>query len=113
MSSSNTYVDSELSRNNIIFPYFIITVTNYPHLIQPIQQYQISNQYWQRPYQGAILIPGVLVHFGINRTEEHERLLRNTVRFRIQEIIRDYLRLTIRPYPFHLIFDMSDMRSHL
>ncbi|CAF1203602.1 unnamed protein product [Adineta steineri] len=113
MSSSNTYVNSELSGNNIIFPYFIITVTNYPHFIQPIQQYQISNQYWQRLYQGAVLIPGVLVHFGTNRTEEHERLLRNTVRFRIQEIIREYLRSTIRPYPFHLVFDMSDMRSHL
>ncbi|CAF1438023.1 unnamed protein product [Adineta steineri] len=112
MSSSNTHVNSELLRNNIIFPCFIITVTNYPHLIQPIPQYQIPNQYSQRPYQGAVLIPGVPVHFGTNRTEEHERLLRNTLRFRIQEIIQDYLRLSIRPSPFHLIFDISEMRTN-
>jgi hypothetical protein len=57
-----------------------------------------------------MLIPGVLVHFSQQHTSEHERLLYNTVRFQIEEIIREYLQRTQRPYPIYLIFDMSDMR---
>ena len=70
-------------------------------------------QYWHRAYQGPMLLPGVRVHLGTNRTDQHERLLINIVRFRMEQIIGEYLRLTRRPYPFHLIFDVSNMRPHL
>ncbi len=55
-------------------------------------------------------MPGVVVHFGTSHTDEHERLLYNTIRFQIQEIIREYLQRTRRTYPIYLLFDMSDMR---
>jgi hypothetical protein len=55
-----------------------------------------------------MLIPAIAVHFGSVYTEEHERLLYNTLKFQLQEAIRTYLQRTQQPTPIHLIFDMSN-----
>ena len=60
-----------------------------------------------------MLIPGVPIHYGTNFSDEHDRLLYNTIRFRIQEIIREYLPRMQRAYPIYLVFDMSDMILNL
>ena len=65
------------------------------------------------PLRGPAFIPGIPIHIGTAQTDEHERLLYNTVRCRIEEIIREYLQRTQRPYPFHLIFDLSELRPLL
>ncbi len=58
-----------------------------------------------------MLIPSIAVHFGIAYTDEHERLLYNTLKFEIQEAIRTYLQRTRRASPIHLIFDLSGIES--
>jgi len=54
-----------------------------------------------------MLIPGVRVHFGTVPTNDHERLLYNTLRFQLEQIIRTYLCQTHQMHPIYLIFDMS------
>ena len=45
--------------------------------------------------------------YGTIPVDQYERRLYNTVKFQLEETIREYLRRTRRPYPIHLIFDMS------
>ena len=45
-------------------------------------------------YQEGRLIPGVVIHFGSANSDEHERLLYNTVKYELQETIREYLQRT-------------------
>jgi hypothetical protein len=54
-------------------------------------------------------MPGVRVHFGTARTDDHEQLLYNTFRYELQQIIRAYLYQTYQSYPMYLVFDMSDL----
>lgn len=58
-----------------------------------------------------MLLPGVVVHFGGDYSDEHEQLLYNTVRFQLQEVIRAYLDRARRPYPIHLLFDMREREA--
>ena len=54
-----------------------------------------------------MLVPGVRIHFGTAHTDDHEILLYNTLRFKLQEAIRAYVHRTRRLYPIHFIFDVS------
>ncbi|CAF3995510.1 unnamed protein product [Rotaria sordida] len=90
--------------------YFLITITNYPNLLQRTLQYQQSpNQQWQLRLRGAVLIPNVPIHFGIAHTEEHETILYNTLRFKLEECIRAYLQRTQRLFPINLVIDLSNI----
>jgi len=60
-----------------------------------------------------MLIPGVRVHFGTIFTDEHERLLYNTFRFQLQQIVRAYLHQTRQSHPIYLVFDLSEMNFQL
>ncbi|UJR07038.1 hypothetical protein I4U23_011326 [Adineta vaga] len=98
------------SHIHVPYPYFIITITNYPHLTQRTARYQgFDETCCHQSQHGSMFIPGVLVHFGAASTDEHERLLYNTVRYQIQQSIRTYLRHTRQSYPIHLVFDMHDI----
>ncbi|CAF5123268.1 unnamed protein product, partial [Rotaria sp. Silwood1] len=83
--------------------YFIITITNYPNLLQRTQSYQQPpNNEWQQRFRGGMLAPNVPIHFGVAHTEEHETLLYNTLQFELEECIRAYLQRTQRLYPINL-----------
>ncbi|CAF3779968.1 unnamed protein product [Rotaria sp. Silwood1] len=85
--------------------YFIITITNYPNLLQRTQSYQQPpNNEWQQRFRGGMLAPNVPIHFGVAQTEEHESetLLYNTLQFELEECIRAYLQRTQRLYPINL-----------
>ncbi len=56
-----------------------------------------------------MLIPGVRVHLGAVRTDDHEQLLYNTLRYHLEQIIRSYLRQTYRSLPIYVVFDMSNV----
>lgn len=56
-----------------------------------------------------MFIPGVRVHSGNIDTTGYEQLLYNSLRHQLEEIINVYLRLTRRPYPIYLVFDMSHL----
>ncbi len=58
-------------------------------------------------------MPGVSVHFGTSHPEDQEQLLYNTLRFRIQRLIQDYIQQTQRVYPIYLVFDMCDIMPHV
>ncbi|CAF4784307.1 unnamed protein product, partial [Rotaria sp. Silwood2] len=69
--------------------YFLITITNYPNLLQRTQHYQQSpNQQWQQRLRGSMLVPNIPIHVGIAHIEEHETILYNTLRFALEESIR-------------------------
>lgn len=59
----------------------------------------------------GMLIPNVPVHFGAVQSEEHERLLYNTLRFQLHQIIRTYLQQTRRVHPIYLAFDLSNIEQ--
>ncbi|CAF1520599.1 unnamed protein product [Adineta ricciae] len=106
----NTHNDS--SRIRVPYPYFIITITNYPQFTQRTQWYPTSNETLNPQSQhNCMFMPGVLVHFGTGSTDQHERLLYNTVRYQIRQIIRAYLRHTRQSYPIHLVFDLTDLAA--
>ncbi len=42
-SSSSIETNQILSATNIVYPYFFMTVTNYPNLLQHVNQYQPIN----------------------------------------------------------------------
>ncbi|CAF1457023.1 unnamed protein product [Rotaria sordida] len=65
--------------------YFLITITNYPNLLQRTLQYQ------QSPNQ------------------QYETILYNTLRFELEECIRAYLQRTHRLFPISLIIDLSNI----
>ncbi|CAF1529476.1 unnamed protein product [Adineta ricciae] len=112
MTSSHSTTHDDSLRMNFPYPYFLISVTNYPQLTQRTHPcstfYETSNRQSQH---NAMLIPGVLVHFGAASTDQHERLLYNTARHQIRQIIRAYLRHTRQSYPIHLVFDLSDLST--
>lgn len=60
-----------------------------------------------------MLIPDIMIHFGTSHSDEHERLLYNTMKYQIQQSIRAYLQRTRRRYPIYFIFDMSDLRTFM
>jgi hypothetical protein len=60
-----------------------------------------------------MLIPGVRVHFGTAHTDDRERLLYNTLRFQLEQIILTYLRQTHRTNPIYFVFDMSNSNTSL
>ena len=85
------------------YPHFLITMANYPQLLRCPEHYHPPTSIGDR------LMPGVLVHFGPTNADEHERLLYSTVKYELQETIREYLHRTQRTPPIQLFFDMSDM----
>ncbi|CAF4624308.1 unnamed protein product [Rotaria sp. Silwood2] len=112
MASSNQpelYVQPATATRN---QYFLITITNYPNLLQRTQHYQQSpNQQWQQRLRGGMLVPNIPIHFGLAHTEEHETILYNTLRFELEESIRAYLQRTRRLYPINLVFDLSNIEQ--
>ncbi|CAF1366076.1 unnamed protein product [Rotaria sordida] len=106
-NTSEFHVQSTTARRN---QHFLITITNYPNLLQRTQDFQQSpNQQWQQRFRGGMLIPNVPIHFGMAHTTEHETILYNTLRFELEESIRAYLQRTRRSYPISLVFDFSNM----
>ncbi|CAF3726623.1 unnamed protein product [Rotaria sp. Silwood1] len=90
--------------------YFLITVTNFPNLLNRTQSYQQQqNNELQQRLRVGMLAPNAAIHFGMAHTEEHELLLYNTLRFELEECIRAYLQRTQRLYPINLVFDLSHM----
>lgn len=41
--------------------------------------------------------------------DQHERMLYNTFRFELHEIIKAYLQRTQQPYPIRLVFDFASV----
>lgn len=54
-------------------------------------------------------MPGVRLHFGTAYTDARERLLYNTLRYQLEEIMRSYLFHTNHISPVYFIFDMSNV----
>lgn len=42
--------------------------------------------------------------------EEYERMLYNTLRFELQQLIQGYLQRTRLPFPINLVFDFSGVQ---
>ncbi|CAF4064054.1 unnamed protein product [Rotaria sp. Silwood2] len=92
--------------------YFLITITNYPNLLNRTQSYQQQpNNELQQRLRVGMLAPNAAIHFGIAHTEEHEILLYNTLRFELEECIRAYLQRTQRLYPINLVFDLTHINQ--
>ncbi|CAF1398158.1 unnamed protein product [Rotaria sordida] len=108
-NGSQLYVQSTTARRD---QYFVITITNYPNLLQHTQHFQqLPNQQWQQHLRGGMLSPNVPIHFGIPHTEEHETILYNTLRFELEECIKAYLQRTGRSYPINYIHLLTIKRS--
>ncbi|CAF1348614.1 unnamed protein product [Rotaria magnacalcarata] len=90
--------------------YFLITITNYPNVLQRTQQYQQppNHQYLQQ-HHGAVFAPNQPIRIGMDDSDQHETFLYNTLRFELEESIRAYLRRTRRLYPINLVFDLSSI----
>lgn len=56
-----------------------------------------------------MLMPGVRVHFGTGHSNERERLLYNTLRFQLEQLMRSYLFQTGQSHPIYFVFDMSNL----
>ncbi|CAF3704623.1 unnamed protein product [Rotaria sp. Silwood1] len=111
MNSSNRFSTPIPSACATGHQYFIITLTNYPNLLQHTQTYQHSpNHEWEQRRRGGMLIPNLPMHIGRAQTEEHETILYNTLRFELEECVRAYLQRTQRLYPINLVFDLSNVQ---
>ncbi|CAF1615482.1 unnamed protein product, partial [Adineta ricciae] len=100
MSSSQSITLHDPFGVNFPYPYFVITFINCQRPSGPSQQYQTFDQSPDhQSRRECMLVPGLRVHFGFVSTDAHERLLYNTVRYQIQQIIQAYLRHTRLPNP--------------
>ncbi|CAF2806169.1 unnamed protein product [Rotaria sp. Silwood2] len=111
MASSSPRSGISLRTTSISEPkYFLITITNFPNLLNRTQVYQQpSNNELQQRLRGGMLVPNERIHFGLAHSEEHELILYNTLRFELEECIRAYLQRTQRLYPINLVFNLSDI----
>ncbi|CAF2104341.1 unnamed protein product [Rotaria magnacalcarata] len=92
--------------------YFMITLTNFPTLLEHTTQYQQpSDERYIQQRSDAIVIPNRPIRIGIDDSEEHERFLYTTLRFEIEESIRAYLQRTHRSFPITMVFDLSNINQ--
>ncbi|CAF1543899.1 unnamed protein product [Adineta ricciae] len=112
MSSSQSITLHDPFGVNFPYPYFVITFINCQRPSGPSQQYQTFDQSPDhQSRRECMLVPGLRVHFGFVSTDAHERLLYNTVRYQIQQIIQAYLRHTRLPNPNSLILNAASSIS--
>lgn len=94
--------------------YFIIAITNFPHLLRgtrPLQE--LTSSYPPPPpphpqYGNDMHPPNGPMSVNRYPSEDpQERMLYNTLRQELQEVIQGYLQRTRLPYPICLVLDFS------
>ena len=100
--------------------YFIVTMSNFPYLLERTRQYQMVEEVIDpppaampvdddevAPHAAAVAEPWLsTLQVPL---DAHEQILYDGLVYDLRDAIRAYLQRTARPYPVHMVIDMSDL----